>query len=253
VSINIGHEGQILTTTFENNWYWYYETLFWPEQIMRIREICEKSEEEEALTYGIEKPENADHTIRKNKVSWHDNEELYSMIRPTIVDVNNQTGWNYNITAIEPFQYTVYYGDQNHYHWHTDTIVNDRTLSPDYPADHILKNTIRKISCSIQLTDPSEYDGGEFELLSLKEIEPEIGSKPKNEEEYKLYMNKKKETRKDALNLDGYNVMEPIKLPHFKEKGSALFFPSFTYHRVKPITKGIRRSLVIWLRGPKWQ
>jgi PKHD-type hydroxylase len=230
---NIGHEGQILTTTFENNWYWYYETLFWPEQIMRIREICEKSEEEEALTYGIENPENANHTIRKNKVSWHDNEELYSMIRPTIVDVNERTGWNYNITAIEPFQYTVYYGDQNHYHWHTDTIVNDRTLQPDCPEDHILKNTVRKISCSIQLTDPSEYDGGEFELLSLKE--------------------KKEENREEQLNLDGYNVMEPIKLPHFKEKGSALFFPSFTYHRVKPVTRGIRRSLVIWLRGPKWQ
>jgi PKHD-type hydroxylase len=233
VSINIGHEGQILTTTFENNWYWYYETLFWPEQIMRIREICEKSEEEEALTYGIENPVNANHTIRKNKVSWHDNEELYSIIRPTIDDVNQQSGWNYNITAIEPFQYTVYYGDQNHYHWHTDTIVNDRTLSPDYPEDHILKNTVRKISCSIQLTDPSEYDGGEFELLSLKE--------------------KKEENREEQLNLDGYNVMEPIKLPHFKEKGSALFFPSFTYHRVKPVTNGIRRSLVIWLRGPKWQ
>jgi len=83
------------------------------------------------------------------------------------------------------------------------------------------------------LTDPSEYDGGEFELLSLKE--------------------KKEENREEQLNLDGYNVMEPIKLPHFKEKGSALFFPSFTYHRVKPVTKGIRRSLVIWLRGPKWQ
>lgn len=233
MSINIGHEGQILTTTFENNWYWYYETLFWPEQIMRIREICEKSEEEEALTYGIENPENANHTIRKNKVSWHDNEELYSMIRPTIDGVNQQSGWNYNITAIEPFQYTIYYGDQNHYHWHTDTIVNDRTLQPDYPEDHILKNTVRKISCSIQLTDPSEYDGGEFELLSLKE--------------------KKEENREEQLNLDGYNVMEPIKLPHFKEKGSALFFPSFTYHRVKPVTNGIRRSLVIWLRGPKWQ
>jgi PKHD-type hydroxylase len=155
------------------------------------------------------------------------------MIRPTIDDVNQQSGWNYNITAIEPFQYTIYYGDQNHYHWHTDTIVNDRTLQPDYPEDHILKNTVRKISCSIQLTDPSEYDGGEFELLSLKE--------------------KKEENREEQLNLDGYNVMEPIKLPHFKEKGSALFFPSFTYHRVKPVTNGIRRSLVIWLRGPKWQ
>ena len=38
---NVGHQGQIITTTFELNWYWYFESLFWPEQIMRIREICE--------------------------------------------------------------------------------------------------------------------------------------------------------------------------------------------------------------------
>ena len=107
----IGHEGEILTTTFEHNWYWYFESLFWPEQIMRIREICERGQEEEALTFGIDKPENANHIIRKNKVSWHDNEELYSMMRPVMQEVNQASGWNYNITAIEPMQYTVYYGD----------------------------------------------------------------------------------------------------------------------------------------------
>ena len=116
----IGHEGEILTTTFEHNWYWYFESLFWPEQIMRIREICERGQEEEALTFGIDKPENANHIIRKNKVSWHDNEELYSMMRPVMQEVNQESGWNYNITAIEPMQYTVYYGDENHY----EKIVN---------------------------------------------------------------------------------------------------------------------------------
>ena len=41
----IGHEGEILTTTFEQNLYWYFESRFWPEQIMRIREICERGQE----------------------------------------------------------------------------------------------------------------------------------------------------------------------------------------------------------------
>jgi len=37
------------------------------------------------------------------------------------------------------------------------------------------------------------------------------------------------------------------------KKGSLLLFPSFLIHRVTPITKGIRKSLVIWLTGPKFK
>ena len=229
----IGHEGEILTTTFEHNWYWYFESLFWPEQIMRIREICERGQEEEALTFGIDKPENANHIIRKNKVSWHDNEELYSMMRPVMQEVNQASGWNYNITAIEPMQYTVYYGDENHYHWHTDTIINDRTLHPDADPNHILTGTIRKISCSVQLSDPKDYQGGEFELLS---------GINRHDNEF----------TQEELKGEGYLKTQSVPLPHFKDKGSALFFPSFSWHRVKPVTKGIRRALVVWFRGPKW-
>jgi len=35
-------------------------------------------------------------------------------------------------------------------------------------------------------------------------------------------------------------------------KGRAIFFPSFVLHRVKPITKGVRKSIVIWVVGPKF-
>ena len=32
-------------------------------------------------------------------------------------------------------------------------------------------------------------------------------------------------------------------------QGSIVVFPSFVYHRVKPVTKGTRYSLVIWING----
>ena len=32
-------------------------------------------------------------------------------------------------------------------------------------------------------------------------------------------------------------------------KGSIIVFPSFVWHRVKPVTKGTRYSLVIWNLG----
>ena len=35
--------------------------------------------------------------------------------------------------------------------------------------------------------------------------------------------------------------------------GRAVLFPSFLCHRVKPVTKGIRKSLVVWVVGPKFK
>lgn len=35
-------------------------------------------------------------------------------------------------------------------------------------------------------------------------------------------------------------------------KGRIVLFPSFMIHRVTPVTKGIRKSLVVWVVGPKF-
>ena len=39
--------------------------------------------------------------------------------------------------------------------------------------------------------------------------------------------------------------------PDLSTKGSAAMFPSFTRHQITPVTSGIRRSLVVWVSGPK--
>jgi PKHD-type hydroxylase len=36
-------------------------------------------------------------------------------------------------------------------------------------------------------------------------------------------------------------------------KGRAVLFPSFMIHRVTPITKGVRKSIVVWTLGPKFR
>jgi PKHD-type hydroxylase len=38
-----------------------------------------------------------------------------------------------------------------------------------------------------------------------------------------------------------------------KEKGRVEIFPSYTLHRVTPVTKGLRRSLVGWVVGPEFR
>jgi PKHD-type hydroxylase len=37
------------------------------------------------------------------------------------------------------------------------------------------------------------------------------------------------------------------------DRGKMIFFPGYVLHRVAPITRGQRRSLVGWVRGPQWR
>jgi predicted 2-oxoglutarate/Fe(II)-dependent dioxygenase YbiX len=71
----------------------------------------------------------------------------------------------------------------------------------------------RKLSMSIFLNE--DYDGGEFDICTGN---------------------------------------QQNKVNSFKEyPGSAIIFPSFMCHRVRPVTKGIRKSLVVWFTGPNWK
>jgi len=38
-----------------------------------------------------------------------------------------------------------------------------------------------------------------------------------------------------------------------QQKGLAVLFPSYTLHRVTPVTQGVRRSLVVWATGPAFR
>ena len=92
---------------------------------------------------------------RKGNVYW---EELFSPIgcvaQCHINIANSLAGWNYPVNYCERIQMSSY-SNGGHYDWHIDSFA---------PKDGIQ----RKLSCSIQLNDPTQYKGGELEL----EIEP---------------------------------------------------------------------------------
>jgi PKHD-type hydroxylase len=79
---------------------------------------------------------------------------------------------------------------------------------------------IRKLSMTCQLTDGSEYEGGELEF-DFRNYDPHM--------------------REEAKHLKQAKEILP--------KGSIIVFPSFVWHRVKPVTKGVRYSLVMWNLG----
>ena len=50
-----------------------------------------------------------------------------------------------------------------------------------------------------------------------------------------------------------YNGNEKEDEPPIQEQGSIIVFASNLWHRIAPVTKGVRYSLVSWIFGPPFQ
>ena len=90
------------------------------------------------------------------------------------------------------------YEDTGKYDWHLD-IGNEET-------------SVRKITAIVQLSNESDYEGGNFEFSMTDETgkDTAVGS---------------------------------------RKKGSLILFPSYLGHRVSPLTSGVRYSILTWMLG----
>ena len=94
-----------------------------------------------------------------------------------------------------------------------------KTLAPGFTDNIHMWDKVRKISMTVNLTDPKNYAGGNLKF--------DLGA----------HAGKKR-----------FKVCEEIR-----PQGSIIIFPSFTYHCVTPVTRGTRYSLVLWSLGKPWQ
>ena len=95
---------------------------------------------------------------RKSNTSWifpkKDNLWLFRRTTDVILDLNNKY-FNFDISGLnEGFQFTNYKHPDGHYGKHVDNSFN---------------MSIRKLSVSIQLTDPKKYEGGDLKLYTSEE------------------------------------------------------------------------------------
>jgi len=171
------------------------------EEIKKIKENIQGISENKATAVS---------NWRVSRVKWlpfdKPFDSLYQNIGKLIQDYNSNI-WRFNLgSIINPFQYTEYHGsEEGKYNWHID-------LGKENYASH------RKLSISIQLSNPSEYEGGDLQIFNpilSNNINPSPETVP-------------------------YQTIS-------KEQGSIAIFPSFLLHRVTPVTSGIRKSLVLWV------
>ena len=186
----------------ENTEYWVFEKTI-PEKVCdAIIDIGDA----QALQQGvIAEGLNAD--FRNSSISWIEPASwITGLCSHYINTANTEAGWNVDLSYIASPQYTVYEKEM-FYNFHTDS--QDISQRPE-------DGTQRKLSLSIQLNDPSDYEGGE-------------------------------------LHFKDFGSDESFSEPQFSHKGSVIVFPSYLRHKVTKVIKGTRKSLVAWCHGPEWK
>jgi len=147
---------------------------------------------------------------RDSNVIFMNERWIYNETQPYIALANKKAGWNFDWDWSETCQFTKY-GKGQYYGWHSDS------WEKPYEGKGPPMGKIRKLSVTVSLSDPSEYEGGELEF--------------------------------DFRNLDPDKKPNIRKCKEILPKGSLVVFPSFMWHRVLPVTNGTRYSLVIWNLG----
>ena len=210
-----------------SNYYWYFKSAI-PQKICDdIIKYGLSHQEDLAITGGLgsnrdlkKNPLKEEEIVdlkrkRNSNIVWLNDTWIYKEIQPYIHEANKLAGWNYDWNFSESCQFTKYKLNQ-YYDWHCDSW--DKPY--DKPEDQNSHGKIRKLSVTCQLTDGSEYTGGELQF-DCRNYDPHM----RDEDKHVL-------TVKEIL-----------------PKGSIVVFPSFVWHRVQPVTKGTRYSLVVWNLG----
>jgi len=193
-----------------NYYYWCFQGAI-PNRICDdIVEYGKALKEETGVTFGYD-PDNMTPNQQK---------ELEQKRKSNVVWMNPQ--WIYRELHPLVDQANVNAGWNYHWDWSESCQFTkydgNKKQHYDWHTDAGLRmnqnGKIRKLSMTVALVDGSDYEGGEFEI-NMSTPEKEI-----------------------------IHVVKESKI-----KGSVVIFPSFVWHRVKPVTAGTRYSLVNWHQG----
>jgi len=169
--------------------------------------------------------------VRDSEVTWLSQPWIYELLIPYIKQANDNAGWKYDFDFHEDIQFTKY-GLNQFYGWHSDGPSDhfgkykrfipgvspekkDKTPQHGYTKNHNMIGKVRKLSMTINLSEPGSYEGGNLKF------------------DFGPHSEKKRF----------------FECTEIRPQGSIIVFPSYIYHQVTPITSGTRYSLVMWTLG----
>lgn len=176
--------------------------VFTKEEVEMILDLEDLQKFSKGKVGGMDPGGSVNEETRNSDIMWIELDDfsmwLFDKFGKLVSDVNGDF-FMYNVHGFDSFQYTVY-RESNHYTWHID-------------MGNMSTNFERKISATIALTDPSEYEGGDLEIVPNGNVDSPVVIRP--------------------------NI------------GDVVFFASWMPHRVTPVTSGVRKSLVNWVMGER--
>lgn len=180
----------------------HYARVLTPAQCRRAVELGEGVLEGRGDLHGGAAPS----SVRDSAVGWIGRTDATEWLFERLAAVVERANRHYRLDLDgfeEDLQYTSYDRAGAHYDWHQDGLDGEVGR--------------RKLSVVVQLSEPTDYRGGDLELFGeAGEVGPAV-----------------------ALSR--------------RRRGSALVFPAFEFHRVTPVRAGVRRSLVAWIGGPPFR
>jgi PKHD-type hydroxylase len=174
----------------------YWDDAFSPEQLDWIQAEIKKSTGVAQVGNGDGGVVNSD--LRRSRIGWMantpDTSWVFERLGHVVANLNAEC-FNFDLDGFGESLQLTNYDQETHgmYGWHTD----------------FGKGVSRKLSLVLQLSDPSEYEGGELQL------------QPR-----------------------GATIESMVK-----KRGRIVVFPAWTLHQVTPVTKGYRQTLVAWISG----
>ena len=176
--------------------YYYFESAITEEFCDLIISQGKNNQHWQAL---INSDGEQDGSMRRGKVAWMEDGWVSKVLNAYVEQANKYANWNFVLDDKERVQFATY-NKQDFYGFHRDCDI----VQPKY----------RKLSVTVQLSDPETYKGGD---LFIRHFWGETN-----------------------LPID----------EQLKSRGTVIVFPSLLLHSVTRVIKGTRHSLVQWYSGP---
>jgi PKHD-type hydroxylase len=205
---------------------WYFSQM--PEKIVDIvEEDLQKYENEmkKSLVGSGQIDSELNSSIRNSDNTWIPDDHWLGGFLWHYAKKANQENFLYDIDTIDgnSVQFTRY-SEGEFYGWHVDEgvlalkrvgVYNKKNTNPEELKQNLLCTSqhVRKLSISLLLSNPEDFEGGNLEFIGE----------------------------------NGGRFIAP------RVRGSVTIFDSRMKHRVQPVTKGVRKSIVAWIVGPRWK